>query len=433
MTDWSDQRFRAIDNSVGTLARQMAYALSGMFIAFAASKLLADRFLPSEGVAAFVLQGTVFTVFGSLMIFLTSARPIRKAITLQRQVIGDRETSLRLEASRHRFSSEVQDALEMSEYESEALGVVSRAFVQITSRPAELLIADSSRAHLRQAAVSDTGEAPGCAVETPWGCPAVRRGQTLRFSSALDLSSCPRMRERETSDFSATCVPVTVLGIPMGVIHVTDEPGRSNDPDQIARLETIALQAGSRLGILRAMTASQLQAATDPLTGAVNRRSLEHQLNDITTSGEVYSVVLADLDHFKRLNDTFGHDTGDRALRLFVDALRSAVRTDDIVCRWGGEEFVLVLPGLGRADAEIVVERCRNAVVSAVANCDVPRFTASFGVADSTQAPAPDRVVRLADVAMFAAKAQGRDTVVVTDATPPTPAPNPNLATVRSA
>ncbi len=407
----ADERFE-LDDSVGTLARQLIVAVSAMYLAYGASRLVADALGIEEGAVGFFFTGGLLALFGTISIYLTSARPIRSALRRQRQAVLETEGRIRAEAEGHRFASEVQDALEMGETEAEALEVTSRALSVITDRPAEVLLADSSRAHLHQAAVSKVGGGAGCSVATPWGCPAVRRGQTLRFESSERLSACPRLMERGIT-CSAVCVPVTVLGTPMGVIHLIADVDAPVVARAVDRLESLAQQAGSRIGVLRAMASSQLQAATDPLTGAVNRRSLEEKVRDLRRQDGRYAVVFADLDHFKDLNDTHGHETGDRALRLFADVLRASVRSEDTVCRYGGEEFVVLMPTIDRHVAAERMAATQLRLAAALQSGGVPRISASFGVADSTQADGADAVIRLADLAMFAAKGAGRDQVVV--------------------
>jgi GGDEF domain-containing protein len=155
-------------------------------------------------------------------------------------------------------------------------------------------------------------------------------------------------------------VPVSVGGRSIGVLHATTTPSAPPVDVEISRLEALATQAGARLGMLRVMEATHLQAATDPLTGLLNRRSFENQVQELVRRRTPFTLAMGDLDKFKPLNDTNGHDAGDRALRLFARTLRDALRSDDLICRYGGEEFVIAFPGLsleaaaralGRVDA----------------------------------------------------------------------------------
>jgi diguanylate cyclase (GGDEF)-like protein len=121
---------------------------------------------------------------------------------------------------------------------------------------------------------------------------------------------------------------------------------------------------------------------------------------------------MGDLDHFKRLNDTHGHETGDRALRLFARTLRACVRSDDLVCRFGGEEFVVVFPRRSAAAAADILRRMQEELLVAIAQGNVPPFTVSYGVTDSDQAVALDEMLRIADALLFRAKREGRNRVI---------------------
>jgi diguanylate cyclase (GGDEF)-like protein len=219
------------------------------------------------------------------------------------------------------------------------------------------------------------------------------------------------LRGREIGRCSAVCVPVSIMGRTVGVVHTVGAPGETLSDDDVQALQTLANQSGNRFGMLRVMAETQLQASTDGLTGLINRRSLENGMRRLRTEGTTFSLVMADLDHFKALNDAHGHESGDRALRIFSETIRSAMRSDDLACRYGGEEFAIVLPATDLPDALEIVERIRCALASATARGDAPAFTASFGVAHSSEAEDHDDLIRRADRAMFAAKTAGRDRI----------------------
>ncbi|HUC05897.1 MAG TPA: GGDEF domain-containing protein, partial [Acidimicrobiales bacterium] len=160
---------------------------------------------------------------------------------------------------------------------------------------------------------------------------------------------------------------------------------------------------------------SQTQANSDSLTGLMTRRSLEAQVRDLHATGTAYAVAYGDLDHFKRLNDIFGHATGDRALRTFSQVLRDSLRPADIPGRYGGEEFVIILPECPLDEARQVLERVRERMAERIVMAQLPSFTVSFGLAASGQGGDFDQVVSLADAALLRAKAGGRDQVVTSE------------------
>ncbi len=128
--------------------------------------------------------------------------------------------------------------------------------------------------------------------------------------------------------------------------------------------------------------------------------------------GRSFALAIADLDQFKLLNDTYGHAAGDRALRLFAQVVHSVVREQDLVARWGGEEFVIVLPDVDRLAAEQVLERLRTTLAGAHTG-DQPRFTASFGLTDSRVADSFEQLLAIADNGLYRSKQAGRDCVTV--------------------
>ena len=124
---------------------------------------------------------------------------------------------------------------------------------------------------------------------------------------------------------------------------------------------------------------------------------------------------MADLDHFKNINDTYGHQAGDRALRLYSQVVRTHLRADDIVGRYGGEEFVLLFPGQTAVAARETLERLRAELASAQTDGRTPRFTASYGLTDSRSGASIEEILHVADEALAGAKHAGRDRIISTD------------------
>jgi diguanylate cyclase (GGDEF)-like protein len=161
-------------------------------------------------------------------------------------------------------------------------------------------------------------------------------------------------------------------------------------------------------------------ARTDPMTGLLNHRSFHEELGAALArrdrDGSTLALLLLDVDHFKQVNDAFGHPHGDEVLLRVADAIRGSVRLGDLVGRTGGEEFAVILPSTGQAGAEAVAERVREAIAEPGLP---PRVTASAGLALApTHATERDPLVRIADAALYAAKREGRDRLVTAAGSP---------------
>jgi diguanylate cyclase (GGDEF)-like protein len=166
-------------------------------------------------------------------------------------------------------------------------------------------------------------------------------------------------------------------------------------------------------------------STSDPLTGLANRRQLDLRLSELWTTRPlrqttILSVILADLDHFKFINDTYGHPTGDRILTLVADALRASVRsTDHLIARFGGEEFVIILPNVPQSRAARVAERVRceirNTSIPAPGGGDPISLSVSCGVATAplTAPSTGQSLIEQADLALYQAKQMGRDRVTL--------------------
>jgi len=197
-------------------------------------------------------------------------------------------------------------------------------------------------------------------------------------------------------------------GFHLGALCAIDTQPRRFAPGQVALLEDLAAM------VMEALEAQQL-ARIDCLTGALTRRAFrdeaERALALATRHHHALSCVAFDLDHFKAINDGHGHAAGDRVLIAAVEACRGRLRTSDIFGRIGGEEFAILLPHTDAAGARKAAEEMRTAI--AQASPGGIAMTASFGIATLASPPVPlDELMRRADVALYEAKAAGRNTSV---------------------
>jgi diguanylate cyclase len=162
-------------------------------------------------------------------------------------------------------------------------------------------------------------------------------------------------------------------------------------------------------------------AMTDPLTGLSNRKAFDRAIKDEVaqsqTTGEPVSLIMCDIDHFKRVNDTFGHQVGDQVLKLVAQTIRQCVKGQDISARYGGEEFAVILPQTNVMGAAAVAEFVRRTVESKKivrkgTGDTLGSVTMSFGVASLVPGEAYDSLIERADKALYAAKQTGRNRVI---------------------
>jgi len=357
----------------------------------------------------------ILIVFGVVLAGgLVNAIVLFRGAKHEERELAQREVERRRNERRSNLETELQRGLEMEPTEESTYSVIGSALAIVRPRePVELLVADSSRAHFRQVLSTDAErQGPGCPVISPAECPAAASGQARLFLSSSRLDACPFLRNREGEPHSAACVPMSIAGTTTAVIHTTGPDGQPPETDEMIELELVARKAGDRIGFLRVLARSETQARIDVLTGLFNRRSVEAQVRPVIERGAPFVVAFADLDHFKMLNDEHGHEMGDRALRLFARVLRDSVRPADIPARFGGEEFVVVLPDCQISDARIVGDRVRARLATALAASTVPAFTVSIGLAAWEPPEGFIDTVGRADAALLHAKRNGRDRVV---------------------
>lgn len=191
-----------------------------------------------------------------------------------------------------------------------------------------------------------------------------------------------------------------------------------------ARMETSCRQVET---LQSALTATRIEALTDPMTGLANRRhfdeAIQRTLREASESQTDVSLVLCDIDHFKRVNDTWGHQVGDHIIRFVAGRLKSIGKRDALAARYGGEEFALLLPRTSLCDAEAIAQHMRTSIrdrkLSRRSTGDIiGQITVSFGVAGLKAGETSADLIARADRCLYAAKQAGRDRVTVETALP---------------
>ncbi len=295
----------------------------------------------------------------------------------------------------------------------------------LESRPGAICLTSPSRNIVETIAMWNAATAEP--VFAPEDCWALRRGKVHVFSEQSSALRCAHVSKSLTSGY--LCVPLAAQGETLGVLYIEDRnPDSGSSLDGRTRwegLERIAKATAERislaLGNLNLREILRNQSIRDPLTGLFNRRymeeSLARELHRAARKDRKVALIMIDVDHFKNFNDTFGHQAGDRLMQELAGTLKSRVRASDIACRYGGEEFVLIL---SEADAEGAAA-CMDQIRAEIKQYHLHdrgqalgSVTVSAGVAVfPDHADAAEALVRAADLALYRAKSEGRDKVLV--------------------
>lgn len=281
-------------------------------------------------------------------------------------------------------------------------------------------LADAAHAHVES--IVTWGWRAQTRELTPDCCVALRTGMV---HSAEDAGAACTHIERDSP--WSMCVPLLADGTILGVFHVQVEPGVGvADESWVGEVRRRATDVAERLPLplanIQLRERLLNQSVRDPLTGLLNRRQMDSVIvKEISRAHRLHYVLalgMVDLDHFKAFNDSYGHDAGDRLLREFAQFLASLSREDDVLFRFGGEEFVLIMPGataaVARARIDEIGERWRRHPENASAT------SFSAGIAECpAHAATVQELLRAADGALYQAKSSGRDRVAVADSDHP--------------
>jgi diguanylate cyclase (GGDEF)-like protein/PAS domain S-box-containing protein len=321
--------------------------------------------------------------------------------------------------------TQMGELLESCQSLDEAYGVIGGISEPLFAGDAGAVYALASSGSVVEAVSAWGSPPPSRTVFSPTDCWALRRGRLHVVHDGDPELKCPHVEEPIGSGL--LCQPLVAQTETLGLLHVQVRR-RATGKARVARLadrerlvETLGKQLSLALGNIRLRATLREQSARDSLTGLFNRRymeeSLDREIRRAAREGYGLGILLADLDNFKQLNDTFGHAAGDTVLRRIGRFLAGAVRSEDIACRFGGEEFVVILPKASLDDAYRRAEALREGIkAGSLDEPDPfsPTATMSVGVAAYPEhGTSAAQLILAADSAMYLAKAQGRDRVVV--------------------
>lgn len=255
-------------------------------------------------------------------------------------------------------------------------------------------------------------------VFEPNDCWALRTGHP---HLVLTGDSTARCRHAGEVSHTYICIPILAQGEALGILHfqTTDETP-TVAPAELSFKTTFAAQLGLSIANIRLREALRSQSVKDPLTGLYNRRyleeTLEREMRRAVRGQQAMGVLMLDLDYFKKFNDTFGHEAGDTVLREAGALLSRSIRTEDTVCRFGGEEFVVLLPTANLDAAAMRAEDIRSKMRELTVlhqGQALGMITMSIGVAAfPLHGGSPRELLAAADAALYEAKKKGRDVVV---------------------
>jgi diguanylate cyclase (GGDEF)-like protein len=314
------------------------------------------------------------------------------------------------------------DAMQVTESEEEAHQLIKR-HLERSIAASTVVVLNRNNSHDRLE--SRTPLEPGSSLElclegaVPRSCLAVRFGQRhergFGFDPLLRCTVCGETAE------STVCDPLLVSGEVIGSVLVGHGIPLTSRDDM--RIRDSVTQAAPVLANLRNLAIAELRAATDALTGLPNKRAvrdtMKRMVAQATRAETSLAVAFLDLDHFKQINDTYGHERGDEALAAVAEVMRETLRESDFVGRYGGEEFLLLLPDTDAAAAHATAAAVRTAIAQvSLPGVDRP-ITASVGIAIlPTDSIDTETLVRSADRALYAAKSNGRDRIEFAGASP---------------
>lgn len=315
-----------------------------------------------------------------------------------------------------RMAELLQSCADLKDIFSVVAGMAPKIFPELSGA---VLLFNSSHDVLEVAASWTDCLLPS-SVFAPQDCWALRTGHLHLVAAGDHTAECKHAASVPNGYF---CVPLSSQGETIGTLHFQCKGPTGLAEAEMLLATTFAEQVGLSISNIRLREALRTQSIRDPLTGLFNRRYLEEtlqrEIRRSVRSEQSLGVLMLDLDYFKKFNDTYGHDAGDTVLRETAAFLAQSVRAEDVVCRFGGEEFVIILPVADlhatQARGEKIRSKLRELTVLHQGQ-SLGMITVSIGVAALPEhGTSPSALLEAADSALYRAKREGRDRVVLAE------------------
>jgi len=321
--------------------------------------------------------------------------------------------------------NQMSDLLHACKNEFETYGILESACKQLFSNDSGYLcIIDETRTRMEIMACWGDFHLSKTTLLSFDDCWALRRGKEHFVESKEIGPFCTHLSSKIVNGY--LCTPIVAQGEALGVLHICFGNYSENDFKRIFKEKKIIINRivehyALSLVNLRLRESLRMESIQDPLTGLYNRRYMEKSIEREASRCEKYNknlgVVMIDIDHFKKFNDTYGHETGDAVLENLSAFIKKNVRDEDIACRYGGEEFMLIMPELSLEETKKMAEKLRAGIKKDVKiryKNKILDITASLGVSAYIEhGPGINNVIQAADAALYIAKDNGRDQVAV--------------------
>lgn len=328
---------------------------------------------------------------------------------------------LELAEKESRVLAGFQSMLVSSNVEDETYVATARALTKLLPPGAGALYLMAPSRDFAELAISWGFEDEPSLRFHPENCRSLRLGRTYRASKESTELFCAHA-EQQALEYSV-CIPLITRDEVLGTLFLvgTSKSHRALQEHEMTLAKTVAERLSLALSNIRLTEKLRRESVRDPLTGLFNRRyleeTLEREMQRVSRAGQSLSLITLDVDHFKGFNDTFGHEAGDHVLEELAQQMTSIARAGDVVCRFGGEEFMIIMPEAGTDTAVDRAEELRRRIEMLdlyYGGTSLGHISISLGVATFPKhATKKDELMRLADHALYDAKKRGRNQVAI--------------------